>query len=125
MRFLIVDDSVNIRTFIRKVLNMTGLPVEEILEAGNGQQGIEVLEKEKVDVVLTDINMPVMDGLEMIRLVKAQPRFSELKMIIVSTEGSREKILEAVKMGAAGYLKKPFGPEQVLNLLTETMQNGE
>lgn len=123
MKFLIVDDSANIRAFIRKVLAMTGIAIDAIREACDGEEGLARLAEEAADVVMTDINMPRMDGLEMVRAIKALPQYNGVKIIVISTEGSRDKILEAVKCGAAGYLKKPFGPEQVLNLLTETMKN--
>ena len=124
MKFLIVDDSANIRAFIRKVLSMTGLEIDSVREAGDGEEGLLRLSEEPADVVLSDINMPRMDGLEMIRRIKARSEFAGVRIVVVSTEGSRDKILEAVKCGAAGYLKKPFGPEQVVNLLTETMKHG-
>ncbi|MBL8027780.1 MAG: response regulator [Fibrobacteres bacterium] len=124
INFLIVDDSANIRAFVKKTLNMTGLEIETIFEASNGKEGLEVLSKEKVDVALTDINMPVMDGLEMIRLIKENGNMNNLKIIVISTEGSREKILEAAKLGVKGYLRKPFGPENVMEILNEAVTNG-
>lgn len=119
--FLIVDDSLNIRAFIKKTLNMTDIDIKDIYEASNGEEAIEILKEKCVDFVLTDINMPKMDGLSMIKNIKCQEKFRDMKIIIISTEGSREKILEGVKMGASGYLKKPFGPEEIMELLQELM----
>ncbi len=123
--FLIVDDSVNIRAFVRKTLSMTGLAIDAILEAGDGLEGLAVLAGSKVDVVLTDINMPNMDGLEMIRNIRSDEKYNDIKIVIISTEGSREKILAAVKIGVTGYLKKPFGPESVLEVISEAVTNGK
>lgn len=122
--FLIVDDSANIRAFVRKVLNLTGLSIDLILEAEDGENGLARLAESPVDVILTDINMPRMDGLDMIRKIRADTRFQNVKIIVISTEGSREKILEAAKIGVNGYLKKPFGPEEVLGVLNEAVPDG-
>jgi two-component system chemotaxis response regulator CheY len=124
MNFLVVDDSVNIRAFVKKTLGLTGLEIDSLHEAGNGEEGLAVLAKQKIDVVLTDINMPVMDGLEMIRMIKTNSEWDKIIIIVISTEGSREKILEAAKIGVKGYLRKPFGPENVLEILNEAMANG-
>jgi two-component system chemotaxis response regulator CheY len=123
-RFLIVDDSANIRAFVKKTLSLTGLTIDAILEAQDGQDALEKLEQNPVDVVLTDINMPRMDGLELIRRLRADERYRTLRVIVISTEGSREKILEAAKIGITGYLKKPFGPENVLEILEKAVLHG-
>jgi CheY-like chemotaxis protein len=124
MNFLVVDDSANIRAFVKKTLALTGLDIESVFQAANGVEGLAVLAKERVDVVFTDINMPVMDGLEMIRQIRKIPEYAKVNVVVISTEGSREKILEAAKIGVKGYLRKPFGPENVLEVLNEAITNG-
>ncbi len=123
-RFLIVDDSANIRSFVKKTLELTGIETDAVFEASNGFEGLAVLEQEVVDVVLTDINMPRMNGLEMIQKIKGNSAWEKIKIVVISTEGSREKIVEAAKLGVNGYLRKPFGPENVLELLNEALING-
>ncbi|OGJ86507.1 MAG: hypothetical protein A2268_02340 [Candidatus Raymondbacteria bacterium RifOxyA12_full_50_37] len=122
LKFLIVDDSANIRAFVKKTLGLTGLEIERIDEATDGIDGLLQLAENPVDVVLTDINMPNMDGLDMIRKIREDPKFASIQIVVISTEGSREKIIEAVKCGANGYLKKPFGPEEVLDILKEAIK---
>ena len=117
INILIVDDSDNIRAFIKKALSLTELDINQILEAENGLQGLEKLSAYKIDIILSDINMPVMDGLEFIRNVRAEEKNNEIIILVVSTEGSRQMILESVKAGANGYLKKPFGPDEVMETL--------
>ena len=118
---LIVDDSMTMRAVIKKVVQMSGFEAEAYLEAGSGADAIEVLAKEKVDLVLSDINMPEMSGIEMLRKIKADPGLSSIPVIMISTEGSEERISEAQESGAAGYLKKPFQPEEVRALLDENL----
>lgn len=124
LNFLIVDDSANIRAFVKKTLNLTGLPMDTVLEAKDGEEALALLKEKPVDIILTDINMPNMDGLTLIRHIRADNRFQKVRIIVISTEGSREKILEAAKIGITGYLKKPFGPEQVLEILNKAVDNG-
>ena len=118
---LIVDDSMTMRAVIKKVVQMSGFEAEAYLEAGSGADAIEVLAREKVDLVLSDINMPEMSGIEMLQKVKADPGLSSIPVIMISTEGSEERISEALESGAAGYLKKPFQPEEVRALLDENL----
>lgn len=124
LSFLVVDDSANIRAFVKKTLAMTELDIEIVHEADNGESGLSMLAENAVDVVITDINMPVMNGLDMIREMKTKKEYNKIKILIISTEGSRQMILESVKAGASGYLRKPFGPEEVMEVL-DGMVNGE
>ena len=112
LNILIVDDSAVIRTMIAKTLRLAGLPVGEVHEAGNGQEGLDVLELHWVDLVFADINMPVMDGEEMIRRIRGNSVWADLPLIIISTEGSQTRIDRLQREGAR-FVHKPFSPEAV------------
>ncbi len=110
---LITDDSLSMRAVIRKVINLSGIPVTECFEAANGRQALEILSRQWVDVIISDINMPEMNGMELLQELKKDKLFQEIPVIMVSTEGNRERIEEAERMGARGFLKKPFVPEEL------------
>ena len=110
---LIVDDSAAIRKILHRVLAQTDIALGDVLEAGDGVEALAVLEKRKIGLVLSDINMPNMDGLEFLTKVKAEECWKNLPVIMVSTEGSQNKVLEAVARGAAGYVRKPFTADQI------------
>ncbi|HOI74167.1 MAG TPA: response regulator [Syntrophales bacterium] len=110
---LITDDSLSMRAVIRKVINLSGIPVAECFEAANGRQALEILSRHWVDVIISDINMPEMNGMELLQELKRDKLFQEIPVIMVSTEGNRERIEEAERMGARGFLKKPFVPEEL------------
>ncbi|PKN32607.1 MAG: response regulator [Deltaproteobacteria bacterium HGW-Deltaproteobacteria-19] len=110
---LITDDSLSMRAVIRKVITLSGIPVAECFEAANGRQALEILSQHWVDVIISDINMPEMNGMELLKELKQDHLFQEIPVIIVSTEGNRERIEEAERMGAQGFLKKPFVPEEL------------
>jgi two-component system chemotaxis response regulator CheY len=110
---LIVDDSAAIRKILQRVLRQADVPIGAVFEAGDGIEALATLRKEKIGLVLSDINMPNMDGLEFLSKVKAEGTWKDLPIIMVSTEGSQNKVLEAVERGAAGYVRKPFTAEQI------------
>ncbi|MHB8907962.1 MAG: response regulator [Syntrophales bacterium] len=118
---LIVDDSFSMRSVIKKVLSMSGFHMDQCYEAGNGREGIAVLEKEWVDVIISDINMPVMNGLEMLRQLKEHPDYQNIPVIVISTEGSDDRINEAFCNGAKGFIKKPFLPEDLKKILHDVL----
>jgi two-component system, chemotaxis family, chemotaxis protein CheY len=115
---LIVDDSAAIRKILQRVLKQTEIPIGEIYEAGDGVEALETLRKQKVGLVLSDINMPNMDGLEFLTQLRAEPAWQKLPVVMVSTEGTHGKVLEAVKRGASGYVRKPFTADQIKEKLT-------
>lgn len=115
---LIVDDSAAIRKILHKVLLQTNLMLGRVHEANDGQEGLERMRTETVGLILSDINMPNMDGLEFLKALKANPAWQSIPVIMVTTEGSQDKVLQALKLGAAGYVKKPFTPEQIKEKLT-------
>jgi two-component system chemotaxis response regulator CheY len=110
---LIVDDSAAIRKILQRVLRQAEIPIGNVFEASDGAEALTLLEAQKVGLILSDINMPNMDGLELLSKVKANESWKKLPMVMVSTEGSQAKVLEAVGLGAAGYVRKPFTAEQI------------
>jgi two-component system, chemotaxis family, chemotaxis protein CheY len=110
---LIVDDSAAIRKILQRVLRQAEIPIGSVFEAGDGVEALSMLTAQNVGLILSDINMPNMDGLELLSKVKANESWRNLPMIMVSTEGSQAKVLEAVELGAAGYVRKPFTAEQI------------
>lgn len=110
---LIVDDSAAIRKILQRVLKQTEIPIGTIYEAGDGLEALESLRKQPVGLVLSDINMPNMDGLEFLTKLRAEQMWSNIPVLMVSTEGTQAKVLEAVERGASGYVRKPFTAEQI------------
>lgn len=110
---LIVDDSAAIRKILQRVLRQADVPVGDLLEAGDGLEAIEVLKTRQVGLILSDINMPNMDGLQLLSELKAHPEWKRVPIVMITTEGSHDKVLEAVNLGAAGYVKKPFTADQI------------
>ena len=110
-RVLIVDDSPLARRFVRRVLELSGLDVEQYLEAGNGLDAIKVLENGTVDLVLTDINMPEMNGEDFIGWLNSHGRLRTLPVIVVSTDSSHLRIQRLTEIGVRGHVSKPFTPE--------------
>ena len=107
---LVVDDSAVMRQMVVRTLRMSGLPLASVLEAGHGEEGLFVLQDQWVDLLLLDINMPVMNGEEMLRRIRTNPETENLPVIVVSTEGSEARLHSLTEMGAA-IVRKPFAPE--------------
>jgi two-component system chemotaxis response regulator CheY len=110
---LIVDDSAAIRKILQRVLAQTEIPLGTILEAGDGFEAIERLKTNHVSLVLSDINMPNMDGIELLRKIRENAAWKAIPVVMITTEGSQQKVLEAVDLGAAGYVRKPFTADQI------------
>jgi two-component system chemotaxis response regulator CheY len=121
MRILIVDDSAMMRTMIKRVIALADVPVDEILEAGNGAEALALLRAHEVNVLLTDINMPVMSGAELLRAIAGHDRWRRLGRVIISTDGSSSRRAEAAGLDVRRYLEKPFSPEVLRDLLTEVV----
>ncbi len=113
VRALIVDDSSVMRKIVERTLRQAGLNLAVVLEAGSGAEALEVLKAKQVDLILSDINMPVMDGLEFVRQIRAQNLASGIPVVMVTTESSEEHVKQAIQAGARGYIRKPFTAEQV------------
>jgi two-component system chemotaxis response regulator CheY len=112
LNVLVVDDSAVMRSMVLKVLKMSGVPLGDIREATNGQEGLEALDEYWIDLVIVDINMPVMTGEEMIDRVRSMPEYIDLPIIVVSTEGSQTRIEKLVEQGVK-FVHKPFSPETI------------
>jgi len=110
---LIVDDSAAIRKILHRVLVQADVPMGRVVEAGDGLEALEALKTQKVGLILSDINMPNMDGLQLLSAVKADDRIKDVPVIMVTTEGGSSKVMEAVNLGAIGYVRKPFTAEQI------------
>ena len=110
---LIVDDSAAIRKILHRVLRQTDLAIGGVFEAGDGIDALKVMNQHKVGLVLSDINMPNMDGLQLLGEIKANSEWKSIPIVIITTEGSHNKVVEAVNLGAAGYVRKPFTAEQI------------
>jgi two-component system, chemotaxis family, chemotaxis protein CheY len=121
---LLVDDSSSIRAIIKKIIKMSGFDVGEFLDASDGQEAMAVLRQNPVDIVLTDINMPNMNGLDLIARMKDNPDLAGIPVVVVSTEGSEKMMAEAMALGAVGYVKKPFVPEEIKNTLNRILEVG-
>jgi two-component system chemotaxis response regulator CheY len=113
MRVLIVDDSSVMRKIVERSLRQAGLDPMVVLEAGSGTDGLEVLKGQPVHLILSDINMPSMDGLEFLRQIRAQNLAPGVPVVMITTESSEEHVKQAIFSGAQGYIRKPFTAEQV------------
>jgi two-component system, chemotaxis family, chemotaxis protein CheY len=119
---LVVDDSAAIRKILQRVLRQTGMAINTIHEAGDGEDALKLLRSHKVDLVLTDINMPKMDGLELLAALKKSPEWVNVPVVMITTEGGESKVAEAVRLGAAGYVRKPFTADQIKEKLAGILE---
>lgn len=113
VRVLIVDDSSVMRKIVERSLRQAEIKIAEVLEAGNGAEALGVLNNGKVDLILCDINMPVMDGLEFIKQLSGVENAKGVPVVMITTEGSENHVVQALSAGARGYIRKPFTPDQV------------
>ncbi len=112
-KVLIVDDSSTMRKIVTRSLRQAGLDFDQILEAGDGQQALDLLQNQSVDIILSDINMPNMDGIEFLRQKAANDAIKAIPVVMITTEAGTDILEEAKSLGAAGSIKKPFTPDQV------------
>jgi len=110
---LIVDDSAAIRKILQRVLRQTDINLGEIREAGDGTEAVEILKTRGFGLILSDINMPQMDGLQLLARIKEMDHLKSVPVIMITTEGGQGKVMEAVQLGATGYVRKPFTAEQI------------
>jgi two-component system chemotaxis response regulator CheY len=113
IRVLIVDDSSVMRKIVERALRQAGLDPLVVLEAGSGVEGLDALRSNAVQLILSDINMPSMDGLEFLRQLRAQNLADGVPVVMITTESSEEHVRQAIQSGAQGYIRKPFTAEQV------------
>jgi two-component system chemotaxis response regulator CheY len=110
-RVLIVDDSPAMRSFVRRVMLLSGFELSVCYEAANGQEALDLLGQEWVDAILTDINMPEVDGEEFLRRLALDDVFRSIPVLVISTDATRNRIERLLSLGARGYITKPFLPE--------------
>lgn len=113
IRALIIDDSSVMRKIVARSLRQAGMELEKVLEASNGAEALVALQDNAVDLILCDINMPVMDGLEFVRQVATVENAKGVPIVMITTEGSESHVVAALSAGARGYIRKPFTPDQV------------
>jgi two-component system, chemotaxis family, chemotaxis protein CheY len=113
IRALIVDDSSVMRKIVERSLRQAGINLVKVHEAGNGAEALVILDSTPVDLILSDINMPVMDGLEFVKQVHGREALRHVPIVMITTEGSESHVVQALSCGARGYIRKPFTPDQV------------
>ena len=118
---LIVDDSRTMRKVILKAVALSGFDLGDCWEAGDGREAIRILANHWVDLILTDLHMPEMNGLEMLREIQKDEIHCQVPVVLITTEGSEKRIQEALALGMKGYVQKPFHPEAIRDLLTQIM----
>lgn len=118
-KILLVDDSSIVRKMLLKTLQLSGIEVSGVFEAGNGKEGLDILNREWVDLVFLDINMPVMNGMEFMRELRRNNTIKDTPVVVVSTEGSKERRDELDDLEVKAFIRKPVTPE----VLGETVSN--
>ncbi|MGA2735993.1 MAG: response regulator [Bryobacteraceae bacterium] len=113
LNILVVDDSTAIRKILIRVLRQTALAIDEIFEARDGLEALEIVRNHPLNLVLSDINMPNMDGLGLLAELKGADQWRNLPVVMITTEGSEEKVSQAIRLGSAAYIRKPFTAEQI------------
>lgn len=119
---LVVDDSETVRAVIRKALKLGGVDVGALYQAGNGEEGLAVMRQEWVDLVLADINMPVMGGVKMVEEMRSDESLRELPVIVISTEGSATRLAVLKEKGVSAFLRKPFTPEDIKRAVDSVLE---
>lgn len=120
-RVLIVDDSSAMRAFVRRVIELSGFELSACFEAANGLEALALLKAEWVDAILTDVNMPGMDGEALLRELAASELLRSVPAIVISTDSTQPRIHRLLELGARGYLAKPFRPEDLRGELERTL----
>jgi two-component system chemotaxis response regulator CheY len=113
LRVLIVDDSSVMRKIVDRSLRQAGLELIEVFEASNGVEALARLNETRVDLILSDINMPTMDGLELVRQLQAVDNAKGVPIVMITTEAGESHVVQALSSGARGYIRKPFSPDQI------------
>jgi two-component system chemotaxis response regulator CheY len=118
---LIVDDSEIIREVLERTLHMTKMPFSNIFKVPNGAEALKVLKDQWIDLVFTDIHMPIMGGIELIETMHASAELRDIPVVVISTEGSTTRIEQLKSFDIKGYLRKPFSPESIRDTLNATL----
>lgn len=120
MKILVVDDFPTMRRIVRNILKQLGY--ENVVEAEDGTVALNVLKKEKVDLIISDWNMPQMSGIELLKAVRTTEGLKDIPFLMVTAEGQKENVLEAVKCRVSNYIVKPFTPETLLEKLQKIFE---
>lgn len=118
---LLVDDSATVRAVISKALTLAGVDINELYQAGNGQEALDVLEKDWVDLVFCDISMPVMDGEELVTAMSENGMIESIPVVVVSSAGSEPLVARLKEKGVKDYIQKPFTPERIREVVDQVM----
>jgi len=110
---LIVDDSSVMRKIVGRSLRQAGLELVQVLEASNGSEALSLARENPLDLILSDINMPLMDGLEFVRQLRGIESAQQTPVVMITTEAGEAHVVQALSLGASGYIRKPFTPEQI------------
>lgn len=118
---LLVDDSATTRAVVAKLLHLAKIPLNNLLEASNGKEALQILDRHWVDLIMADINMPVMNGIEMIEAIAEDSSLDAIPVVVVSTEGSVTLIEHLKTRGVRAWIRKPFTPELIRNVVNDTL----
>jgi two-component system chemotaxis response regulator CheY len=121
LNILVVDDSQTVRAVIIKTLTLAGIPSNEVHQAANGKEALDILKDHWIDLIFSDINMPVMGGMEMIQQIQQDDMLKTIPVIVVSTEGSATRIEQLKAQGVRAYIRKPFTPELVRSVVEDIL----
>ncbi|MCC6581155.1 MAG: response regulator [Phycisphaeraceae bacterium] len=119
LNILLVDDSDTIRAVMEKTLRIAGVPIAAVHHASNGRDALKVIADNWIDLIFADINMPVMNGVEMIEKMSEDGLMKTIPVVVVSTEGSRTRIEQLKDKGIVAYIRKPFHPEQFRGIVED------
>lgn len=122
LRVLIVDDSSVMRKIVDRSLRQAGLELKEVYEASNGVEALARMQQTRVDLILSDINMPTMDGLELVRQLQAVENAKGVPIVMITTEAGESHVVKALSNGARGYIRKPFSPDQIKERIIPLLQ---
>jgi two-component system, chemotaxis family, chemotaxis protein CheY len=123
--FLLVDDSSIVRKVMLKTLRLSGVEIGEVFEAENGREALDVLAKQKVNLIFLDVNMPVMNGVEFLAELRSNPEWRDMPVVVVSTEGSRIRRAEIAEHEVRAYLRKPVTPEALASTVLGILHHGK
>ncbi len=124
MNILIVDDSATTRALLKRTVRMAGLPLDQVHDAADGQAALDVMVRSGIDLVLADLHMPVMGGAEMIKRMLADPAMRSIPVVIISADPNSARGDELQAQGARAFIRKPFTPEQIREVITRVLAGG-
>jgi len=125
LKVLIADDSALARAFMIRCIQISGIPDCEFFEAANGLEVIEQLKESVPDLLITDINMPKCNGIDLVKRVKANPKLSEIPVVVMTSAGNVEQRYELEKLGVTSILSKPFTPPDVMKIAGSLLGNND